>query len=242
MAGIAHVDIKKTDEKRQKKYYEINTDLAVEACKKAKAEGVKQFIFMSSAIIYGESAQTGKQKKISKETIPCPAGHYGNSKWLADQGVRELADDSFTVSVIRSPMVYGKGCKGNYQTLSLISRKMIVFPDVNNERSMLYIDNLCEFLCQIAIKGEGGVFWPQNKNCVSTSDLVREIAAARGHKILVNKVFNWIPAMASLVPGKMKKLSQKAFGSLSYDMTISDYDFEYRVVDFKTSIERTEGK
>ena len=74
VAGIAHADTGKASQETIDLYYRVNTDLAVEAAKKAKADGAKQFIFMSSAIVYGDSAPIGKKKHITKNTAPSPAG------------------------------------------------------------------------------------------------------------------------------------------------------------------------
>lgn len=241
VAGIAHADVGNVSEEIKAKYYAINTDLAIETCKKAKAEGVGQFVFMSSAIVYGDSAPYGTQKRITKETEPTPSNFYGDSKWQADKGVRDLSDDNFIVTVLRPPMIYGKGSKGNYPTLAKMAKKLIIFPNVQNERSMLYIENLCEFLCQVMIRGESGVFWPQNPEYTRTSDMVKKIAEVSGHKIFVSKAWNWVVGLAKLIPGKPRGLANKAFGNLSYDQSMSLYDFEYIVADLKTSIERTEG-
>lgn len=240
VAGLAHADVGNVDEVTKARYYAINTDLAIETCKKAKADGVGQFVFMSSAIIYGDSAPYGVQKRITADTVPSPANFYGDSKWQADKGVREEADEQFIVTVLRPPMIYGKGSKGNYPTLSKMARKLPVFPNVVNERSMLYIENLCEFLAQVMIRGAGGVYWPQNAEYSRTSELVRMIAQASGKKILVSKAFNWVVAVASKFPGKISGLTNKAFGNLCYDQDMSRYDFEYQIVDLKTSISRTE--
>ena len=242
VAGIAHADVGNVTDEVKAKYYAVNTDLAIETAEKAKKEGVKQFVFMSSAIIYGDSAPYGRMKRITKETEPSPANFYGDSKWQADQGVRKLADESFCVTVLRPPMIYGKGSRGNYPVLSKMAAKLPVFPNVNNERSMLYIENLCEFLCQVMTRGCGGVFWPQNGEYSRTSDVVRMIAEARFHGIFVSRLFNPAVKLASVMPGKIGSLANKAFGNLSYDMAMSEYDFEYRVADLKTSIERTEGQ
>lgn len=240
VAGIAHADVGKVTEEVKAKYYAINTDLAIETCKKAKAEGVNQFIFMSSAIIYGDSAPCGKEKRITRDTEPNPANFYGDSKWQADKGVRELADDTFTVTVLRPPMIYGKGSKGNYPTLAKMAKKLIVFPDIQNERSMLYIENLCEFLCQVMIRGEGGIFWPQNAEYTKTSDMVKMIAQTSGHKISVSKGWNWVVKLAMIIPGKPSGLVNKAFGNLSYDHSMSKYSFYYQIVELNESIRRTE--
>ena len=241
VAGIAHADVGKVDEATKKKYYSINTDLAIETCKKAKTEGDKQFVFMSSAIIYGDSAPYGKIKRINKDTEPAPANFYGDSKWQADKGVREFADNNYTITVLRPPMIYGKGSKGNYPTLAKMAKKLPIFPNVQNERSMLYIENLCEFLCQVMILGEGGIFWPQNAEYSRTSEMVKIIGEVSNHKIRVSKAWNWVVGLASHIPGKISGLANKAFGNMSYDQSMSQYNFEYRVVSLKESIQRAEG-
>lgn len=241
VAGIAHADVGNVSDEVKAKYYAINTDLAIETAKKAKADGVKQFVFMSSAIVYGDSAPYGKQKRITVDTEPKPANFYGDSKRQADKGIRELTDDGFTVTVLRPPMIYGKNSKGNYPTLARMAKKLPIFPDVQNERSMLYIENLCEFLVQVMIRGQGGIFWPQNAEYTRTSDLVKIIGEVSGHKVRVSKAWNWVVSLASHIPGKISGLANKAFGNMSYDQSMSTYDFDYQIVDLKTSIKRTEG-
>ena len=240
VAGIAHADVGNVSEETKRLYYAVNTDLAIETARKAKEVGVKQFVFMSSAIIYGDSAPLGKRKRITKETKPHPSNFYGDSKWRADRGIRRLANENFTVTVLRPPMIYGKGSKGNYPTLSKMARKLPVFPNVMNERSMLYIENLCEFLCQVMLCGEGGIFWPQNAEYSKTSDIVRMIAEATGHRIVVTKALNPFVGMGGKMPGKISELVNKACGNLSYEQSMSRYDFEYQIVDLKESIRRTE--
>ncbi|MCR5097727.1 MAG: NAD-dependent epimerase/dehydratase family protein [Lachnospiraceae bacterium] len=240
VAGLAHADVGHVSEEIKKKYYAVNTDLAIETAKKAKADGIKQFVFMSSAIIYGDSAPYGQVKRITKDTEPAPANFYGDSKWQADKGVRELADENYLVTVLRPPMIYGKGSKGNYPTLAKMAKKLPIFPDVQNERSMLYIENLCEFLCQVMIRGEGGIFWPQNAEYTRTSDMVKMIAEVSRHKLIVSKAFNWIVGLAAHMPGKVSALANKAFGNLVYDEGISEYGFVYIVYGLKESVVRTE--
>ena len=179
VAGIAHADVGNVSEEVKQKYYAVNTDLSIEVARKAKEEGVKEFIFMSSMIVYGDSAPYGKRKIIDKNTVPHPANFYGDSKLQADVGVRELAGTNFKVIVLRPPMIYGKGSKGNYPILAKLAKKLPIFPEVTNERSMLHIDNLCEFLCQIMlikeITNESVVLIPQNVEWTKTSDMVHEI-------------------------------------------------------------------
>lgn len=240
VAGIAHADVGRVTEEVKRKYYAVNTDLAIEAARKAKKDGCSQFVFMSSAIIYGDSAPYGRLKRIARDTKPHPSNFYGDSKWRADKGVRKLGDSDFIVTVLRPPMIYGKGSKGNYQALSRMVRRMPVFPDVGNERSMLYIENLCEFLCQVMIRGEGGIFWPQNSEYGRTSEIAKAIAEVNGHRMIVSKPLNWAVALASHMPGKIGRLANKAFGNMSYDQSVSTYGFEYQKVSLGDSIRRTE--
>lgn len=242
VAGLAHADVGKVSEETKRKYYAVNTDLAIETAQKAKADGVKQFVFMSSMIVYGESAGYGKTRMITRDTVPAPANFYGDSKWQADKGVRELADEQFNVTVLRPPMIYGKGSKGNYPLLAKLAKKLPVFPKVNNQRSMLHIDNLCEFLCQIMLLGEGGVFIPQNAEYTTTSEMVKEIAEVTGSKIVASSVFAPAVFVGSKVPGKIGGIVNKAFGNMTYSQDMSIYEgLDYQVVGLKESIERTEG-
>lgn len=245
VAGIAHADVGNVSEETKEKYYKVNTDLAVEVCKKAKAEGVKEFIFMSSMIVYGDSAPYGKQKIINKTTTPQPANFYGDSKLQADVAVRDLADEKFKVVVLRPPMIYGKGSKGNYPTLAKLAKKLPVFPKIENERSMLHIDNLCEFLCQIMLVEfctPSVVLIPQNAEWTKTSEMVREIADVGGKSIKLLKVFNPAVWLGSKVPGKIGGLVNKAFGNSCYAQSMSVYEgIDYQKVDLKESIRRTEG-
>lgn len=236
VAGIAHSDSGKISAEKEKLYRAVNTDLTIETAKKAKADGVKQFIFMSSAIVYGDSAPMGKQKIITRDTPVNPANCYGDSKVQAEKGISPLNDDSFKVVILRPPMIYGKGSKGNYPTLSKLAQKLPVFPKVNNCRSMLYIENLCEFIRLMVENEEQGTFWPQNNEYSNTSELVRMIADIHGKKIVLTKMLNWALPLARFVTG----LVDKAFGNLAYDAGMSEYKVEYRKVGLEESIRRTE--
>lgn len=245
VAGIAHADVGKVSEEIKSKYYEVNTGLAVEAAEKAKREGVKTFIFMSSMIVYGDSAPYGQRKVIDETTVPKPANFYGDSKLQADVAVRELADDTYKVIVLRPPMIYGKDSKGNYRTLAKLAKKLPIFPDADNERSMLYIENLCEFLCQVMLlkpyHRNSVVLLPQNGEWTKTSDMVKVIAQASGKKIVELKGFASAVWIGSKMPGKIGGLVNKAFGNNCYDKQISCYDgLKYQVASAKKSVVKTE--
>ena len=237
VAGIAHSDNGKISSEKEKLYYAVNTDLTVETAQKAKAAGVGQFIFMSSAIVYGDSAPIGKNKMIDRDTPVSPANCYGDSKVQAENGILPLNDDAFKVVVLRPPMIYGPGSKGNYPILSKLARKLPLFPKVANQRSMLYIHHLTEFVRLMIENGEQGIFWPQNAAYSNTTELVRMIATAHGKKMCVIPGLTWALKLMSHLTG----LVNKAFGSLCYDMSISEYPEDYRSVSLEESIRITEG-
>lgn len=226
VAGLAH--IKETKENFQA-YYDINCDLAVEAAKKSKTDHVGQFIYLSSMSVYEKD--TGI---ITKETIPSPKTNYGKSKLQAEQQLAALEADTFHIAILRPPMVYGKGCKGNYSRLAKLSLQTPIFPDVNNRRSMIYIDNLSEFVRQLIDTECAGLFFPQNPEYVRTSEMVQLIAHYHGSKIRLTKLFN--PFI------KLFRISEvnKVFGSLVYDKTMSHPFRPLPVPEVSESIRLTE--
>lgn len=236
VAGIAHADVGKVSEEQKKLYYRVNTDLAVKVAEKTKSEGVKQFIFMSSMIVYSGC----KEKVITSETEPKPLNFYGDSKWQADQKIRRLADEKFKVVVLRPPMIYGKGSKGNYPQLAKLAGILPIFPEVKNKRSMLHIDNLCEFVKLIIDNEESGVFFPQNGEYTNTSDMVEMIAAVKNHRIVMIPGMSIAVKVMAKIPGKIGSLTEKAFGDSAYDMQMSEYKENYRVRSLLDSIRLTE--
>ena len=236
VAGIAHADTGYVSEETKQQYFEVNTALTIETARIAKAAGVPQFIFMSSAIVYGDAAPIGQMKMITKDTPTSPTNFYGNSKIQAEKGLLELAGQTFKVVILRPPMIYGKGSKGNYPKLSGMARKMPVFPKVYNQRSMLYIGNLTEFVRLMIENEESGIFRPQNGEYSNTSELVQMIAKAHGRKVRLAGGCQWLLKLLSKCTG----LVNKAFGSLTYDMEMSNYKDDYRRYTLEESIEETE--
>lgn len=233
VAGIAHSDSGKISKEKEKLYRSVNTDLTIETAKKAKADGVKQFIFMSSMIVYGESAPIGKKKVITKDTEPKPANCYGDSKLQAELGIRPLQDESFKVVIVRPPMIYGKNSKGNFPQLERYAQKMRIFPYIKNERSMLYIGNLVEFIRLLITNDDNGVFFPQNAEYCNTSELVKMIAVTKGRKLSLWKGFGWLLKLAGFFIHKINK----AFGNLSYEQSMSVYSSDYHCYTLQQSIE-----
>ena len=207
VAGIAH----RTQAPELKQlYFSVNRDLAISVAQKAKAEGVKQFIFISSFSVYGKN--TGRIRNIDKPS-PQKNDYYGQSKYQAEQNINLLQSDDFNVALVRPPMVYGPGCKGNFHKLVNYTKKLSFFPNIDNQRSMIFIDNLSEFFSILIEKGCSGIFMPQDEEYVRTSSMVQEIAISLGKKLYITKIFN--PFICFLMP--YMPILQKCFGSLYYD-------------------------
>ncbi len=204
VAGIAHM--KETDENRHL-YYEINRDLTEETAEKSKREGVKQFVFLSSMSVYGLDIGV-----ITPKTEPNPKTHYGKSKLQAEQLLSTLSTGDFKVAILRPPMVYGKGCKGNFTKLINYVSKYSIFPKVENRRSMIYIETLCDYVRSIISQEKAGLFFPQNHDYVQTAQMVQWIAEAMGKKIKLSKIFGI--GIYCIYP--FSKIIQKAFGTLIY--------------------------
>lgn len=242
VAGLAHVDVGNISTERGQMYYKINRDLTIELAKKAKECGIKQFIYMSSIIVYGDDGSIFNKKLITKDTIPRPTSFYGHSKLQAEEGIKPLSDDRFKVVIVRPPMIYGKGSKGNYPLLSKIALNFPFFPNLLNQRSMIHIENLCEFIKFLIDNEDQGIFFPQNAEYVKTADMVAMIAKAHNKKIWISGLFNWAVKLAAYMPGKVGALTNKAFSSLIYEKSLSDYDNgNYIVLNFEDSIKKTEG-
>ncbi len=226
VAGIAHIKEKSDN---QDLYYKVNRDLAYETAKKAKEEGVGQFIFLSTMSVYG------LENGVIDENTPLnPKSNYGKSKLQAEELIKPLEDDNFKVTILRPPMVYGKGCKGNYPKLVKLAKITPVFPDINNKRSMIYINNLSELIRLIIENEESGLFLPQNAEYVKTSDLVRLISEQHGKKVITIKLFN--PLLKII----RHKVISKVFGSLYYCQSISKLDKGYAIYNFHESVIETE--
>lgn len=230
LAGIAHINRITSDMKEL--FYTVNRDLTIELGEYAKEHGVKFFVYFSSMNVYGDYCDN-----IDNRDKVNPSSFYGDSKLQGDIGLRKLEDENFVVASLRPPFVYGKGCSGNYNTISSIAKKIPVFPEFNNKKSMIYIDNLCEFVRLLIDNPEGGVFTPQNKELVSTSELVRQIALQSNNKVHFTKLFNWV----IIIGNKLTRKIRRAFANDCYMQKLSNYyDYKYCIVDFEESIKRTE--
>lgn len=226
VAGIAH---QKETKENAELYYKVNRDLAIDVAAKAKADGVKQFVFLSSMSVYGMESGV-----ITRDTVPLPKSNYGKSKLQAEEGIIPLADNSFAVAVIRPPMVYGNGCKGNFQSVVKIVKKSPVFPRIKNERSMIYIENLSTFVKLCIDRGLSGIFFPQNKEYVTTVDMAKGISAALNKK----RYYSVLLGCGVFMMRPFVSAAKKGFGTLIYK-DMEDFDFEYSVVSNADSFEKS---
>ena len=177
-----------------------------------------------------------EQGVITKDTSCNPKSSYGKAKLEAEKIIKQLEGNGFNVTIIRPPMVYGKGCRGNYPRLAKLALKSPLFPNIKNERSMIHMDNLSEFIKVLIDDCARGVFCPQNEEYVCTTEMVKGIADSHGRKIRLTKIFNPLLKLLKL------NIITKVFGSLVYDKKLSDYQKKYCVYDVKKSISMTERR
>ena len=228
VAGIAHVKI---TPQMEDLFYKVNTHLAIDLCENAKKNGVKQYVYMSSMNVYGDTSEC-----IHSRNQESPKNFYGKSKWLADKGIHAMESDTFKVASVRPPVVYGKGCKGNFILLVKLSRLFVVFPSFINTKSMIYIDNLSNFVCELIENGDGGYFHPQNARHTSIVEIIKEIRASMGKKTYIIPGLAWIVKLLM----KLSHKANRAFADDFYDLDFSRYrNNSYCNVDFRESIKRS---
>lgn len=232
VAGIAHVNPKL---EMVPLYYKVNRDLTIEIANWAKEHGVKQFIYMSSKIVY-HASKSLKGDWVRKDTKPDPNDFYGDSKLQAEKGLKGLQCNTFKVAIIRPPMIYGPGNKGNLPRLGWLAQKTPVFPAWHNKRSMLHVVNLAEFVKQITVREMSGTFFPQNAEYADTVEIVRLFAKEHGHKVWISRLFNplvWLGA-------KFLPAIPKMFSDSYYVQEMSKMDFDYQVISFEESLKGLE--
>lgn len=234
VAGIAHVDPKP---EMAPLYYKVNRDLAIEVAKCAKEHGVKQFIYMSSRIVYRVSRSL-KGNVTYPDTNPDPNDFYGDSKLQAENGLKELESESFKICILRPPMIYGAGNKGNLPRLAWLATKTPIFPAWHNKRSMLHVNNLAEFVKQIIMRELSGTFYPQNAELADTVEIVRAVAKENGHKIWITRLFNPFVWLGSFFLPPIPKM----FADSYYVPEMSKYDFDYQVINFADSIKGLDAR
>lgn len=233
VAGIVH----RKDIIDPKIYDKVNTQLPYDVASKAKEAGVKQFVFLSTMAVYGVSKKL-KENYVDLSTPIKPTSQYGLSKYNAELKLKQLENENFIISIVRPPNVYGKGCKGGYITgYASIVKKLPIIPDAYNniKQSILYIDNLCEFIRLILVNKNRGIFLPQDDKAVSAVELMDAISSTIGLKKKKSPIFGLFPRLLSFVP-----LTVKGYGGIAYPKSASTYDgLDYIVVPFQEAIRKS---
>ncbi len=214
----------------KEEYRKVNVGNTLALAQKAKQNGVKQFIFMSSVKVYGEESDTPYT-----ETTECkPADDYGVSKLEAEKQLGEIENENFTISIIRTPIVYGKGVKANILNLVKLIDKVPVLPfgGINNRRSMVYIGNLCDMINRIGKSGIGGIFLAGDDQPVSTTELIDIIAKARGRKVMLLKLPLFPQLLKTVKPSFYKRL---------YESLEVDNSWTKKVLKFENRVSTGEG-
>lgn len=184
LAAIVHQS-KKIDERQ---YFKINRDLCLEVAEQAKKSEIGQFVFLSTLKVYGGFVEGTELRDEDSECYPDDS--YGKSKFAAENGLKELEDANFTVSIIRTPLVYGEGVKANMINLVKLVDTFPVLPfgRINNRRNFTYVENLVAYIDQIINKRASGVFIIMDSKSHSTTELIRFIAKSLEKKIILFKL------------------------------------------------------
>ncbi len=221
LAAIVHQSRKIPDSE----YYRVNRDIAIDVAKRAKESGVKQFIFLSTVKVYGDfNAESGPWT----ETSEChPEDPYGKSKYEAEIELRKLEDENFTVSIIRTPLVYGKDVRANMLSIMKLVDKLPILPfgKVQNKRSFTYVKNLVGFIDRIIEKRASGVFLAMDSEPLSTTDLVKLIAKYLDKKRILIRIPKFLTGMSkNFIPNIFERL----YGSFEMEnsITLNKLDFQ----------------
>jgi len=183
--------------------------------------GVTRFIFISSIKVNGEQTSCGRV--YTAEDLPAPEDAYGISKYEAEQGLLQIAADTgLEVVIIRPPLVYGPGVKGNFSSMMRVVKKGYPLPlgSINNKRSLVALDNLVDLIitCINHPAAANQVFLAGDGEDLSTTELLRGVAKAAGvSSRLIPVPVSVLRFVASLL-GK-KEVSQRLLGSLQVDIS-----------------------
>jgi nucleoside-diphosphate-sugar epimerase len=202
-------------------YRRVNVEGTLNLALQAATNGVRRFVFISSIKVNGESTALGRP--FTADDTPAPEDAYGQSKAEAETYLKQLAKETgMEVTIIRAPLIYGPGVKGNFASLINWVRKGFPLPlrgVTQNRRSFIALDNLVDLIlvCTQHPRAADQTFLVSDGEDLSTADLLRKISKALGKP---GRLF-WVPPgaitfMADLF-GK-KVISQRLLSSLQVDM------------------------
>lgn len=199
----------------KEEYEKVNVTQTLMLATKAKAAGVKQFIFMSTVKVYGEETDL----KYTENSICKPEDEYGKSKLKAEQKLLKLQDEKFRVSIIRTPIVYGYGVKANINNLVKLVNKVAILPfgKIDNKRSMIFVGNLCYLVDEIIKQKQSGLFLAADDKPLSTTKLIELIAINLNKKVYLLK----IPLFETLLKLGKPSFHKRLYGSLEIDNSVT---------------------
>jgi len=228
---VAIVHQKKTIPESQ--YFIINRDLCLKVAELAKTAGVKQFIFLSTVKVYGKFISGSEP--WNEHSLCLPEDAYGKSKYEAEVALKKLEDECFTISIIRTPLVYGEYVRANMLSImKLVSRIGILpFKNVNNRRNFTGAENLASFIDRIIERRASGIFIAMDEKAISTSELVKMISKNLGKKIILFKIPDFIVKVGMIV---FPSIFDRLYGSFEMDNSRT-----LKVLDFKPPVPISEG-
>lgn len=215
LAGKAH-DMSLQDEQV---YMNINYELTKALADHALRSGVKHFIYVSSVKVYGE----GGDEVLNENSACHPEDPYGRSKLRAEQYLQTL---NFTVSIVRPPVVYGPGVKGNIiRLLAAVDKgSMLPLGNTRNRRTMVFLDNLIELIHRIIDNRAAGIFVAGDRQPLSTDGLIRIIGDKLGKKTKLISIPRFMRKLMNMVkPGLYKRL----FGSFVIDNSSTNQRLQF---------------
>lgn len=207
-------------------FEQVNVLNTINLALKAKANGVKHFVFMSTIAVYGE------EHCVLHENLTCkPVGFYGMSKLKAEMALQKLQDEYFTVSIIRPPMVYGYNAPGNIKSLMRLIKKIPVLPflNINNQRSFVYVGNLCAMIESVIEAKKGGVFLACDDTPLSMTQLIELIAQSMEKKIYLMQLSFFSKFLKWLKPFIYQRLYESLVVDNSQTKKVLDFTNPYTV-------------
>jgi len=164
-------------------FLEVNLHGTENLARQAARAGVKRLVYISSIKVNGEST---KGQPFSESDVPDPQGPYAVSKWQAEQALHRVAQEAgLEVVIVRPPLVYGPGVKGNFIRLLAAVDKGIPLPlaSVRNKRSLIYLGNLVDALiiCASHPAAAGRTYLVSDGEDIPTPELIRRLGRAMGH-------------------------------------------------------------
>lgn len=201
-------------------YRETNVEGTLNLARQAAKAGVKRFVFISSIKVNGERTLPGKP--FTAYDVPAPEDAYGISKFEAEQGLLALARETgMDVVVIRPPLVYGPGVKGNFASMMKLVTSGVPLPlgAIHNQRSLVAIDNLVSLImtCIDHPAAANQVFLVSDGEDLSTSDLLRRLAKAAGVSSRLIPIPAGVLNTGLTMLGK-RMVAQRLLGSLQVDI------------------------